>query len=63
MHIWYGSDIYILCRFISLVQVACLQECLCATCTTSASGGQKKTLGLLKLELQRVLSCHVGTGI
>jgi hypothetical protein len=35
---------------------------LCTTCASGPLGGQKRVLDPLKLELQTVVSCHVGAG-
>lgn len=35
---------------------------LCAMCVLAAHGGQKRTLDLLKLELQIIVNCHMGAG-
>lgn len=42
-----------------------MYECLvciyvCALCEYRACRGQKKVLGLLELDIRRVVSCHVG---
>lgn len=39
---------------------ACLHVCVCATHRPDALGGQKRALHPLALELQRVVSHHVG---
>ena len=38
----------------------CLYVCLCTLCVPDACGGQKKVSDLLDLELQMIVSCHVG---
>ena len=40
----------------------CLYACLCTLCVPDACGGQKKVSDLLDLELQMIVSCHVGAG-
>lgn len=32
---------------------------MCTTCMSDALRGQKRVIGILKLELQMVVSCHV----
>lgn len=39
-----------------------LHVCLCIRHLSGALGGQKRALDPLKLELQMVVSCHVGAG-
>lgn len=36
---------------------------LCPTCMFVVSRGQKRTLDLLELDLQIIVSCHVGAGM
>lgn len=47
-------------HFILCVWVSCLHICLHIPCAPGAQGGQKAALDLLDLELQKVVSCHVG---
>ena len=39
---------------------ACLHVCMHTTCVPGALGVQKRVSGLLGLELQMVVRCHVG---
>lgn len=41
----------------------CLRICLSTTCVSGAHGVQKMALNHLQLELQIVVSCHVGAGV
>lgn len=40
----------------------CLHVCLCIMCMPGAHKSQKKALDPLPLELQKIVSCHVGAG-
>jgi hypothetical protein len=37
-----------------------LHVCMCTTCLSGTRGGQKRVLAPLEMELQTVVSCHVG---
>lgn len=39
----------------------CMYVCMCTSYMPGAQRGQKKVLGLLELELETVVNCHVGT--
>lgn len=41
---------------------ACLHVCMCITCMAGVHGGQKRDPGPLELDLEVVMSCHVGFG-
>ena len=40
----------------------CVHICLCTSCVFGACGGQKRALDALELELQMVVSHHMGAG-
>lgn len=48
--------------FYLMCMSACLHVYMCVTCVPGAHGGQKRDLGPLELDLQRVISYHVGFG-
>lgn len=39
-----------------------MHVCLCTTCLSGAYRGQKRASDLLGLQLQMVVSCHMGAG-
>lgn len=44
------------------VCVFCLHVCVCTMGMSDAHGGEQRALALLELDLQMVVSCHVGAG-
>lgn len=63
MRIDYDNFLNLFHLFVCLcVGLFCLHVCLCTRIILGTTGGQKKVLDLLELEIQRVGSCHVGAG-
>lgn len=50
-------------RFILCARVFCWHVCLCSTCMLDVCRGRKRVLDSLELEVQKVVSQHVGLGI
>lgn len=48
--------------FRSFYCVFCLHVCICTTCVPGASSGQKRVSDPVELELQMLVSYHVGSG-
>lgn len=57
---YYTPDFYFLSYFVSLGIL--LERCLCTMCMAGAHGGQKGRTEALDLEVQTVVSDHVGAG-
>lgn len=59
----YGSPFYLFFYFAYFICMGiCLHVCLNTICMPGASGSQKKVSDSLKLKLQKVMRCDVGTG-
>ena len=55
-------------RFLYLISYVCVPACLhvccmCVTCIPGALRGEKRVSDPLKLDLQRIVSCHMGVGL
>jgi len=64
----YVLCMYVLCMYsvcmyyVCMVYVCIMYVCMCITCILGTHESQERTLDVLELELQMVVSHHVGSG-
>lgn len=61
LHVEVSSDVHLGFCFLRFIFILCEWVFKCP-CAYRSHGGQKRVLGLLELELQTVMSVHVGAG-
>lgn len=61
-HSFHIAVLFFIALFIFCIRVFGLHVCLYTAHVSGAHGGQKRIVNPLELELQMVVSCHMGAG-